>query len=149
MRSEFIYALLALGLAATPALAASASNDNSATKTSPSLSTSSPSASDQSGAGALQGNMQDQSSAGGMQSQTALQQSLQQAGFKDVHITARSYVVHAKGPDGSPVVMMITPDSITGIVANPQSAQAPGLDQGNNNNGLDQNQNGGGFKQQD
>jgi hypothetical protein len=73
----------------------------------------------------------------GMQSQDALKQSLQKAGFSDPRIAAGSYVVHAKGPDGKPVVLMMTPDSVA-VAKLPQSAELP--------NGLDQNgdQNGGG-----
>jgi hypothetical protein len=94
----------------------------------------------------------------GLQSEADLQKSLQQAGFKDVQVQAQSYVVHAMGPNGSPVVMVVTPDSITGLVANPpQTAQLPTLDQNNDQNDNDQNDglpgesqdDSGGLRQQD
>jgi hypothetical protein len=120
MRSEAIAFLLSLGLATTPAWAGQAQDQNNSPGLGQSLGAA-PSLSpndDQSGA---------QDGLSGLQSEDALKQSLQKAGFTDLQIAAGSYVVHAKGPDGKPVVMMITPDAVA--VANPQSAQLPGLDQ--------------------
>lgn len=119
MRSEAIAILLSLGFAAAPAWAGQA-QDNSQGFGGQSLGgapTLSP--------GDDQGGAQDGMS--GLQSEDSLKQSLQKAGFSDLQIAAGSYVVHAKGPDGKPVVLMITPDSVA--VAKQQNAQLPGLDQ--------------------
>ena len=102
MRSEAIANLLSLGFATAPAWAGQA-QDNSPQGSSQSFD-------DQSLGGAPmlspdtdQGGAQD--GLGGLQSQDSLKQSLQKAGFSDLQIAAGSYVVHAKGPDGKPVVL--------------------------------------------
>lgn len=135
MRSETMAILLSLGLA-VPAWAGPAQGTGPAQSKgqefgsqslggAPALSPNSDqSASDQSGAN---------NEPGGLQSEDALKQSLQKAGFSALQIAAGSYVVHAKGPDGKPVVMMITPDSLA--VANPQSAELPDLDQNGDQSG--------------
>jgi hypothetical protein len=41
---------------------------------------------------------------------------LQQAGFTDVTMTPESFLVQAKDKSGNPVIMMIKPSSITGVV---------------------------------
>lgn len=46
-----------------------------------------------------------------------LRQSLAQAGFTDVRIMPRSFLVHAKDSDGNPVMMVINPDSVTAVTA--------------------------------
>jgi hypothetical protein len=130
MRSEAIAMILSLGLAAAPAWAGSAQDKGQGQDFA-------------GGPAASSNNNQGDTEDGfaGLQSQDALKQSLQKAGFTDLQIAAGSYVVHAKGPDGKPVVMMITPDSVA--VAKPQSAELP--------DGLDQNgdQSGGGSQDQD
>ena len=131
MRSEAIAILLSLGFAAAPAWAGQA-QDNSESFGGQSLGgapTLSPD-NDQSGA---------QDGLSGLQSQDSLEQSLQKAGFSDLQIAAGSYIVHAKGPDGKPVVLMITPDSVA--VAKEQNAQLPDLDQnGDQSSGGSQDQ---------
>jgi hypothetical protein len=124
MRCEAIAFLLSLGLATTPAWAGQAQDQDDSQGPGQSF-------------GAAPGSVEGFS---GLQSEDALKQSLQRAGFSDLQIAAGSYVVHAKGPDGKPVVLMITPDSVA--VAKPQSAELPDLDQ----NG---DQMGGGSQDQD
>jgi hypothetical protein len=46
-----------------------------------------------------------------LMTQHKLQQSLQQAGFKDVKILDESFLVQAQSADGTPVVMMVNPAS--------------------------------------
>lgn len=152
MRSEAIAILLSLGFAAAPAWAGPAQEIGPAQGGSQDLGSQSlggapaltpnndRNADNQSGA---QGGMS------GLQSQDALKQSLQKAGFSDLQIAAGSYVVHAKGPDGKPVVMMITPDTLA--VANPQSAELPDLGQNGDQSapGSPNDQSGGGTKGQD
>lgn len=132
MRSEAIAILLSLGFAAAPAWAGQA-QDNSQSfggqrlGGAPTLSPDN----DQGGAQAGQGSAQDGLS--GLQSEDSLKHSLQKAGFSDLQIAAGSYVVHAKGPDGKPVVLMITPDSVA--VAKQQNAQLPDLDHNGDQSG--------------
>lgn len=66
------------------------------------------------------------------QTQAALRHSLQQSGFKNIQIVAESYAVRALAPDGSHVVMMVSPNEVEGVVLNGQ------------NNGTSQPQNGSG-----
>jgi len=46
-------------------------------------------------------------------------QNLSQAGFTDIHILPRAFLVHAKDRDGNPVTMMITPNSVTALTTVP------------------------------
>ncbi len=48
---------------------------------------------------------------------------LSQAGFTDIHIMPRSFVVHAKDRSGNPVEMLITPNSLTEVAAVPAGNQ--------------------------
>ncbi len=48
--------------------------------------------------------------------QQKLQQSLQRNGFKDVTVQPEAFVIHAQAPDGSRIVMEVTPDQAAGIV---------------------------------
>lgn len=52
-----------------------------------------------------------------------LRQSLEQSGFKDIHIAAESYAISATAPDGSHVVMTISPGSVEGIVESGSQSQ--------------------------
>lgn len=122
MRVGLVAAVFTIAIASSPAFAAGANQSGSgADQNSPS-----------SGAVAAP-------SASHMQTQAALKKSLEQSGFKNIRIAAEAYVVHAQGPDGAPVVMMITPDSVTGVIANRQTASAP--------SDLDQNQKSGSASQ--
>ena len=51
-----------------------------------------------------------------LDTQQKLRQSLEESGFKNVKVTAETYVVHAKAPDGSHIVMMVSPDQIAGVI---------------------------------
>src|SRR3984893_6490907 len=56
---------------------------------------------------------------------------LQKQGFTDVRVVPQSFIIHAKDKDGNPVVMSVTPDSITAVtvVGSPvsdRSADTPG-----------------------
>lgn len=46
-----------------------------------------------------------------------LQNSLAQAGFTDIHVMPRSFLVKAKDQDGNPVMMVINPNSMTEVTA--------------------------------
>jgi hypothetical protein len=51
-----------------------------------------------------------------------ISQNLSQAGFTDIHIMPRAFLVHAKDRDGNPVTMMITPNSVMALTAVPAGA---------------------------
>lgn len=145
MRSETIAVLLSLGFAAAPAWAGPAQDKSQDFGSqsfggAPALSPDN----DQSAGGQSGGN----DGLGSLQNEDALKQSLQKAGFSDLQIAAGSYIVHAKSPDGKPVVMMITPDSVA--VAKPQSAELPDLDQNGaqSGTGSPNDQSGGGAQDQ-
>jgi hypothetical protein len=46
-----------------------------------------------------------------------LQRSLTQAGYTDVQIVPESFLINAKDKSGNPVMMMVTPDSMTEVTA--------------------------------
>jgi hypothetical protein len=48
--------------------------------------------------------------------QRKLRQSLQRNGFKDVTVQPEAFVIHAQAPDGSRIVMEVTPDQAAGVV---------------------------------
>ena len=48
--------------------------------------------------------------------QQKIRQSLEQSGFKDVHVVPESFVVRAQAPDGSRIVMLLSPDEVNGVV---------------------------------
>jgi hypothetical protein len=60
-----------------------------------------------------------------LDTQQKLRQSLEQSGFKDVMVTPESYIVHAKAPDGSHIVMMVSPDQIAGVIEHTGSSSPP------------------------
>ncbi len=47
--------------------------------------------------------------------QSRVKANLEQAGFTDVRIMARSFLVQAKDTEGNPVMMVINPDSVTSV----------------------------------
>ena len=60
-----------------------------------------------------------QSSPGGSVSadtQQKIRQSLEQSGFKDIRVVPETFVVRAQAPDGSRIVMLLSPDQISEIV---------------------------------
>jgi len=97
---------------------------------------------------------------GGQNLQQKIRQDLGQAGFTDIHIIPRSFVVSARDRDGNPVEMMITPNSITAMTSGLQNQNGAneggqnysqnnqngwnggngyGRNSGNNGNGYSQN----------
>jgi hypothetical protein len=60
-----------------------------------------------------------------LDTQEKLRQSLEESGFKNVKVTAETYVVHAKAPDGSHIVMMVSPDQIAGVIERTGSSSPP------------------------
>ena len=54
--------------------------------------------------------------------QQKIRQSLEQSGFKDIRVVPESFVVRAQAPDGSRVVMLLSPDVMSGIIT-PNSSQ--------------------------
>jgi DNA-binding LacI/PurR family transcriptional regulator len=48
--------------------------------------------------------------------QQKIRQSLEQSGFKDIHVVPETFVVRAQAPDGSRIVMLLSPDQLTEMV---------------------------------
>jgi hypothetical protein len=48
--------------------------------------------------------------------QQKLKQSLEQNGFKNVLVVPEAYVIHAQAPDGSKIVMEVSPDQMRAVV---------------------------------
>ena len=48
--------------------------------------------------------------------QQKLRQSLEQSGFKNVKVVPEAFLIRAKAPDGSRIVMRVTPDEIEGVI---------------------------------
>jgi hypothetical protein len=57
--------------------------------------------------------------------QQKVRQSLEQSGFKDIHVTPESFVVRAQAPDGSHLVIMLSPDEVTGVVEETGTSTQP------------------------
>lgn len=103
MRLTLLSGVAALALIATPVLAQSQSAPQSGAE--------SPAASSQSSTSTFP-----QGAKITLDTQRKLRQSLQQAGFRNIRVTAESYVIHALSPDGAPVVMVVSPDQVTGVI---------------------------------
>jgi hypothetical protein len=74
-----------------------------------------------------------------------LYQNLSQAGFTDIHVMPRAFLVHAKDRDGNPVTMMITPNSVMALTAVPATGGQSMAQQGGSagaQNGMGNNSNG-------
>jgi hypothetical protein len=48
--------------------------------------------------------------------QQKLKQSLEQNGFKNVLVVPEAYVIHAQAPDGSKIVMEVSPDQMRAVI---------------------------------
>ena len=48
--------------------------------------------------------------------QQKIRQSLEQSGFKDIHVVPETFVVRAQAPDGSRIVMLLRPDQMTEVM---------------------------------
>jgi hypothetical protein len=66
--------------------------------------------------------------------QKRIRQSLEQSGFKNVQVAPGSFVVRAQSPDGSRVLMEVSPDHVAGVVfdrtTGSGSTVAPGMNNG-------------------
>jgi len=51
-----------------------------------------------------------------LDTQQKLKKSLEQSGFDKVLVTPSSYVIHAQAPDGSHIVMLVSPDRLHAII---------------------------------
>jgi hypothetical protein len=60
-----------------------------------------------------------------LDTQRRLKQSLEQNGFEDVTVMPRSYIIHARAPDGSRIVMLVGPDQMRGVVMGTGSSSQP------------------------
>lgn len=58
--------------------------------------------------------------------QQKIRQALEQSGFKDVHVFPQSFVVRAQAPDGSRVVMVMSPDMVSGVITESSTQGTPG-----------------------
>lgn len=58
--------------------------------------------------------------------QKRIRQELADAGFTDIRIMPRSFMVQAKNKEGDPVMMIVNPDSVTAVTASPQSGGGAG-----------------------
>jgi hypothetical protein len=58
--------------------------------------------------------------------QQKLKQSLEQTGFRDVVVTPSSYIIHAMSPDGSRIVMLVSPDQMQAVIEHTGSSSQPG-----------------------
>jgi hypothetical protein len=61
-----------------------------------------------------------------MDTQQKIRQALEQSGFKDVHVVPQSFVIRAQAPDGSRVVMLMSPDMVSGIITESNNQSMPG-----------------------
>ena len=62
--------------------------------------------------------------------QQKIRQSLEQSGFKDIRVVPETFVVRAQAPDGSRIVMLLSPDQMTELVV-PNANQGTQGMQGN------------------
>jgi hypothetical protein len=60
---------------------------------------------------------------------------LAQAGFSDIKIVPRSFLVRAKDKSGNPVMMVVNPNSLTAITEYNGQTNATGNNMTRNNNG--------------
>lgn len=61
-----------------------------------------------------------------MDTQQKIRQALEQSGFKDVHVLPESFVIRAQAPDGSRVVMLMSPDMVRGVITESSNQGMPG-----------------------
>ena len=60
-----------------------------------------------------------------LDTQQKLKQSLEQSGFKKVVVLPEAYVIHAQAPDGSKIVMEVSPDQMQAIIERSGSSSQP------------------------
>lgn len=69
------------------------------------------------------------------QTREQLRESLTKAGYTDIRIRPEAYVVHARTPDGSRVVMLVGPDEVEGMVESKNVPKGHGGESGGSANG--------------
>jgi hypothetical protein len=60
-----------------------------------------------------------------LDTQQRLKQSLEQSGFKKVVVVPEAYLIHAQAPDGSKIVMEVSPDQMQAIIERSGSSSPP------------------------
>src|SRR5438105_14316726 len=60
-----------------------------------------------------------------LDTQQKLKQSLEQSGFKKVVVLPEAYIIHAQAPDGSKIVMEVSPDQVQAIIERSGSSSPP------------------------
>lgn len=60
-----------------------------------------------------------------LDTQQKLKQSLEQSGFKKVVVLPEAYVIHAQAPDGSKIVMEVSPDQMEAVIERTGSSSPP------------------------
>jgi hypothetical protein len=58
--------------------------------------------------------------------QQKIRQALEQSGFKDVRVLPQSFLIRAQAPDGSRVVMLMSPDMVSGVLTESSNQNIPG-----------------------
>jgi hypothetical protein len=51
-----------------------------------------------------------------LDTQQKLKQSLEQSGFKKVVVVPEAFIIHAQAPDGSKIVMEVSPDQMQAVI---------------------------------
>src|SRR5438270_10129973 len=60
-----------------------------------------------------------------LDTQQKLKQSLEQSGFKNVIVVPEAYMIHAQAPDGSKIVMEVSPDQMQAVIERSGSSSPP------------------------
>jgi hypothetical protein len=60
-----------------------------------------------------------------LDTQQRLKQSLEQSGFKNVVVVPEAFAIHAKAPDGSLIVMEVSPDQMQAVIEPTGSSSPP------------------------
>jgi len=60
-----------------------------------------------------------------LDTQQKLKQSIEQNGFKNVIVVPEAYVIHAQAPDGSKIVMEVSPDQMQAVIERTGSSSPP------------------------
>lgn len=66
--------------------------------------------------------------------QQKLKQSLEQNGFKNVMVNPSSFVIHAQAPDGSRIVMLVSPDQMNALITPATPATGSSTEPGGSSN---------------
>jgi hypothetical protein len=60
-----------------------------------------------------------------LDTQQKLKHSLEQSGFKKVLVLPEAYIIHAQAPDGSKIVMEVSPDQMQAVIEETGSSSPP------------------------